>query len=195
MDGQRHHYVGSTLGNRADRTTDRYKVAAPAFAPVRRHEDQLTAHEVGLFQATAMQNGRVARTELLQRVDHRVPSYRASLDGKARPIQIGLRLRSRRQQDLGDRVDDLAVGFLWERVSQVTAAQPRLHVYNRDLRVKPGKRSGPCPGRVALDENEVRLGGCKTTAESPEQIARGIRQGPADRLDVQFTVRGEPKRG
>src|SRR6202040_3944530 len=126
-----------------------------AFAPVRRHEDQLTAHEVGLFQTTAMQKGRVARTELLQRVDHRVPSYRASLDGKARSLQIGLRLRSRRQQDLGDRIDDLAVGLLWKRVSQVAAAQPGLHVYNRDLRVKPGERRGHCRGRVALDHNEV----------------------------------------
>ena len=167
-----------TLGNLADRATDRFKLAAPALAPVRRHENQLAADEVGLFKATAMQDGRVARTELLQCVDHRVPSYRASLDGKARPIQIGLRLRSRRQQDLGDRIDDLAVGLLWERVSQVAAAQPRLHMRNRDLRVKPCKRSGHCRGRVALDENEVRPAVCKTTAECPQQIASGIRQDP-----------------
>src|SRR5260370_16900160 len=100
MDGQRHHYVGPTLGNLADRTTDRYKVAAPAFAPVRRHEDQLTAHEVGLFQATAMQNGRVARTELLQRVDPRVPRYRASPDAKPPPIPITFPPIPRRHHNL-----------------------------------------------------------------------------------------------
>ena len=80
-------------------------------------------------------------------------------------------------------------------VSQVTAAQPRLDMRYRDLRVKPGERSGHCRGRVALDENEVRPAVCKTTAECPQQVASGIRQRPVDRLDVQFTVRGEPKRG
>jgi hypothetical protein len=137
----------------------------------------------------------VARTELLHCVNHGVPSYETSVDGKARPLQIELCPRSRRQQDRGDWIDHLAVGLLWERMSQVAAAQPGLHVHNRDLLVKPGERRGHCRSRVALDQNEVRPGVCKTTAECPQQIASGIRRGPGDRLDVQFTIRGEPKRG
>ena len=50
-------------------------------------------------------------------------------------------------------------------------------------------------GCVALDEDEVRPAACKSTTECPHQVASGIGQGPADRLDVQLTVRGEPKRG
>jgi len=123
---------------------------------VRRHKDQSAAFKLGLFDATAVQDGRVRCTEQLQRVDYCVPRNRTSLSSKARPEQIGLRLRGRRQQDRGDCVNDLPVSFLREGIGEVAATQPRFDMRDRDVRIEPGERPGHCRGRVALDENEVR---------------------------------------
>jgi len=195
MDGQSHYYVRPSLDDLADRATDRFEVAAPALSSVRRHQNQPAVLECGFFNTTSIQDGRVGRTKKLQCVDYRVPSYRASLDGKARSLQIGLRLRSRRHQDFGNRIDDLAIGLFREGMGKVAAAQSCLHMNNRYVCVEPGERRGHCRGCVALHENEVSPAVRKATAERPQQVTSGIRQRPADRFDVQFTVRGKPKRG
>src|SRR5271170_2462077 len=194
MDGQRHYYVRPTLDHLADRTTDRFEVVAPALSSVRRYQNQPAVLEFGFFNTTSIQDGRVGRTKKLQCVDYSVPSYRASLDGKARSLQIGLRLRSRRQQDLGNRIDDLAIGLFREGMGKVAAAQSCFHMHNRNLRVELGERRGHSGGCVTLNENEIWPAVRKATAERPQHVTSGIRQRPAARFDIQFTVRGKPKR-
>src|SRR6201987_3116372 len=124
MDGQSHYYVRPTLDHLADCATDRFEVAAPALASVRRHEDQPAAIEVGFFNATAGQNRSVRRTEQLQGVDYGVPSNRASFSSEAGTQQISLRLGGRGQQDRGDCVDNLPVSLLRKRVGEIAATQP-----------------------------------------------------------------------
>src|SRR5271169_6246769 len=122
---------------------------------MRCHENQPAALEFGFFNTTLVQDGRVNRTEKLQCVDHSVPGHRASLDGKTRSLQIGLRLKSRRQKDLGNRVDDLAIGLFREGMGKVAAAQSCLHMRYRYLRIEPGKRRGHSGGCVTLNENKI----------------------------------------
>jgi hypothetical protein len=195
MDRQRNYYVGLTLDYPLDRGADAFEVAAPALAAVRCHKEQSATVEVGFIEATAIQGRRVDCAEKLQCVDHGVARYRASLDSKARPLQIGLCLRSRRQQNLGNRIDNLAIGLFREGMGKVAAAQSCFHMHNRYVRVKPGERRGHCRGCVALDEDEVRRAVRKPTTERPQHVPSGIRQRPANRFDAQFTVRDKPKRG
>src|SRR5271167_4774351 len=173
MDGQSHYYVRPTLDDLADRATDRFEVVAPALSSVSRHQNQPAALAFGFFNTTSVQDGRVGRTKKLQCVDNSVPSYRASLDGKARSLQIGLRLRSRGQQDLGNRIDDLAIGLFRKGMGKVAAAQSCFHMHNRDLRVEPGERRGHCRGCVSLNDNEVRPAVRKATPERPQHVTSG----------------------
>jgi hypothetical protein len=80
-------------------------------------------------------------------------------------------------------------------MGKVAAAQSCFHMHNSDLRVEPGERRGHCRGCVTLNENKVRPAVRKATPERPQHVTSGISQRPADRFDVQFTVRSKPKRG
>ena len=195
MDRQSHYYLRPTLDDIADCATDRFEVAAPALAAVRRHEDQPAAIEVGVFNATAGQNGSVRRTEQLQGVDYGVPSNRASFSSEAGAQQISLRLSGRRQQDRGDCVDDLPVSLLRERIGEIAATQPCFHMCHRDLRIKAGERRAHCCGRVTLDENDIRPTLRKVPAERAQHVAGRIRERPANRFGLQCAVRCESERG
>jgi hypothetical protein len=195
MDRQSHYYLRPTLDKIADCATDRFEVAAPALAAVRRHQNQPTALEIRLFNATAAENRRVHFTELLQGIDYSVSSNRASFSSEAGPQQISLCLSSRRQQDCGDCVDDLSVSLLRERIGEIAAAQPCFHMYHRDLRIKAGERRSHCRGGVTLDENDIRSAFCYVPAECAQYVAGRSRERAADRFSLQCAVRCESERG
>src|SRR5262249_13562874 len=89
----------------------------------------------------------------------------------------------------------LPISFLRERIGEVAAAQSRLHMRYRNLRVKSGERCRHCGGRITLHKNEVGAAVCEATTKRPQYVARGIRERPANWFDVQCAIRPEPKRG